>query len=36
VAVPVDSFARCVLFALSQPADVDINEIVYRPTAQEY
>lgn len=36
VAVPADSFARCVIFALSQPDEVDINEILYRPTAQEY
>lgn len=35
VAIPADSFARCVLFAMSQPADVDINEILYRPTRQE-
>lgn len=35
VAVPADSFARAVAFALSQPQDVDINEILYRPTRQE-
>jgi NADP-dependent 3-hydroxy acid dehydrogenase YdfG len=35
VAVPADSFARAVAFAMSQPEDVDINEIVYRPTRQE-
>jgi NADP-dependent 3-hydroxy acid dehydrogenase YdfG len=35
VAVPADSFARAVAFAMSQPADVDINEILYRPTRQE-
>ncbi|QPF87591.1 SDR family oxidoreductase [Bradyrhizobium genosp. L] len=35
VAVPADSFARAVAFALSQPQDVDINEILYRPTKQE-
>jgi NADP-dependent 3-hydroxy acid dehydrogenase YdfG len=34
-AIPADSFARVVAFALSQPDDVDINEILYRPTAQE-
>lgn len=33
-AIPADSFARCVAFAISQPHDVDINEIVFRPTAQ--
>lgn len=34
-AIPADSFARCVLFAMSQPDNVDISEILYRPTAQE-
>ena len=36
VAIPADSFARVVAFAMSQPDEVDINEILYRPTAQEY
>jgi NADP-dependent 3-hydroxy acid dehydrogenase YdfG len=35
IAIPADSFARAVAFAMSQPEDVDINEILYRPTAQE-
>ena len=35
-AIPADSFARCVLFAMEQPPEVDINEILYRPTIQEY
>ena len=35
VAVPADSFARAVAFAMSQPEEVDINEILYRPTRQE-
>jgi len=30
-----DSFARAVAFAISQPNDVDINEILFRPTRQE-
>ena len=34
-AIPADSFARCVAFAMSQPEDVDINEILFRPTRQE-
>jgi len=33
-AIGADSFARCVLFAMSQPDDVDINEILFRPTVQ--
>ena len=34
IAVPADSFARVVAFAMSQPDDVDINEVLYRPTSQ--
>ena len=36
LAVPADSFARAVAFAMSQPEDVDVNEILYRPTRQEF
>jgi NADP-dependent 3-hydroxy acid dehydrogenase YdfG len=36
MAIPADSFARSVVFAMSQPDDVDINEILFRPTAQEF
>jgi len=35
VAIPADSFARAVAFAVSQPEEVDINEILFRPTRQE-
>ncbi|RQR21430.1 SDR family NAD(P)-dependent oxidoreductase [Burkholderia sp. Bp9143] len=35
-AIPADSFARVVAFAISQPEDVDINEVLFRPTTQEY
>jgi NADP-dependent 3-hydroxy acid dehydrogenase YdfG len=34
-AIPADSFARVVEFALRQPEDVDVNEILFRPTRQE-
>lgn len=34
-AIPADSFARAALYAMSQPDNVDINEILFRPTAQE-
>ena len=34
-AIPANSFARAVAFAISQPEDVDINEILFRPTKQE-
>jgi NADP-dependent 3-hydroxy acid dehydrogenase YdfG len=35
-AISADSFANIVAFAMSQPDDVDINEILFRPTRQEY
>ena len=37
-AIPADSFARCALclFAISQPEEVDINEILFRPTRREF
>lgn len=35
IAIPADSFARAVSFAMSQPEDVDVNEILFRPTRQE-
>jgi NADP-dependent 3-hydroxy acid dehydrogenase YdfG len=34
-ALSPDDIARTVLFAVSQPAHVDVNEILVRPTAQE-
>ncbi|MGV8920546.1 MAG: SDR family oxidoreductase [Pseudomonas sp.] len=35
-AIPAASVARAIAFAIEQPADVDINEIVLRPTVQEF
>lgn len=35
IAIPADSFARMVAFAIEQPEDVDVNEILFRPTRQE-
>jgi NADP-dependent 3-hydroxy acid dehydrogenase YdfG len=35
-AISADSFARCVAFAISQPEDMDVNEILFRPTRQVY
>ncbi|MGJ9420794.1 SDR family oxidoreductase [Massilia sp. CMS3.1] len=35
-AIPAASVARAIAFAIEQPHDVDINEIVLRPTAQEF
>ena len=34
-ALPSTSFARMVAFAIGQPEDVDVNEILFRPTRQE-
>jgi NADP-dependent 3-hydroxy acid dehydrogenase YdfG len=34
-AIPADSFARAVAFAMSQPPEVDVNELLFRPTRQE-
>ena len=34
-AIPADSFARMVAFAINQPEEVDVNEILFRPTRQE-
>jgi len=33
-AIPADSFARMVAFAVNEPEDVDVNEILFRPTVQ--
>ncbi|WP_207423794.1 SDR family oxidoreductase [Desertivirga brevis] len=35
VGISPESFARVVAFAISQPEDVDINEVIFRPTSQE-
>lgn len=35
-AIPSASVARAIAFAIEQPDDVDINEIVLRPTRQEF
>jgi len=34
MAIPPDAIARAIAFAVEQPADVDVGEIVVRPTAQ--
>jgi NADP-dependent 3-hydroxy acid dehydrogenase YdfG len=36
LAIPADSVARAIAFAIEQPADVGINEIVLRPLTQEF
>ncbi len=34
IAIPADAVAQAMAYAISQPANVDINEILLRPTAQ--
>ena len=34
IAIPAESFAQAVVFAMSQPDEVDVNEILFRPTRQ--
>lgn len=34
IAMPPDAVARAIAFAIDQPSDVDIGEVVVRPTAQ--
>jgi NADP-dependent 3-hydroxy acid dehydrogenase YdfG len=34
IAVPAETFARMVAFAINEPENVDVNEILFRPTAQ--
>jgi NADP-dependent 3-hydroxy acid dehydrogenase YdfG len=36
IAISPDAFANAVLYAMSQPDDVDVNEILFRPTRQEF
>jgi flavin reductase (DIM6/NTAB) family NADH-FMN oxidoreductase RutF len=34
IALPAESFARVIAFAISQPDEMDVNEILFRPTRQ--
>jgi NADP-dependent 3-hydroxy acid dehydrogenase YdfG len=36
LALPAETFARLVAFVIGQPEDVDVNEILFRPTKQEF
>jgi NADP-dependent 3-hydroxy acid dehydrogenase YdfG len=36
VAIPADAIARAISFAIDQPDEVDVNEIIVRPTASPY
>jgi len=35
-AVPAETIARAIAYAMGEPAEIDVNEIVIRPTAQEF
>jgi len=35
IAIPADSIARAIAFAIEQPDDVDVGDVVVRPTAQD-
>ena len=34
-AIPATAVSGAILYAISQPENVDVNEVVIRPTAQE-
>lgn len=36
VAIPPDAVARAIAYAVEQPADVDVSELIVRPTASPY
>jgi len=36
IAIPASAIARSISFAIDQPADVDVSEIIVRPTASPY
>jgi len=35
IAIDADAIARAIVYAIEQPGDVDVNEIIIRPTRQE-
>jgi NADP-dependent 3-hydroxy acid dehydrogenase YdfG len=36
MAIPANSIARAIAYAIEQPDDVEIDEVVIRPTAQDF
>ena len=36
IAIPADAVARSIAYAIDQPAEVDVSEIVVRPTASPF
>ncbi|WP_442936573.1 hypothetical protein [Nostoc sp.] len=35
IAIDADAIARAIAYAIDQPSDVDVNEMIIRPTRQE-
>ena len=35
IAIDADAIARAITYAIEQPQDVDVNEMIIRPTKQE-
>ncbi|MDH4612645.1 SDR family oxidoreductase [Pseudomonas sp. BN102] len=36
IAIPADAIARAIAYAIEQPADVDVSELIVRPTASPF
>jgi NADP-dependent 3-hydroxy acid dehydrogenase YdfG len=36
MAIPAESIANSIAYAIEQPAEVEMDEIVVRPTAQDF
>jgi NADP-dependent 3-hydroxy acid dehydrogenase YdfG len=36
MAVPANSIARAIAYVIEQPPEVEIDEVVIRPTAQDF
>ena len=35
IAIPTDAVARAIQYAIEQPDDVDVSEVIVRPTASK-
>lgn len=36
ICIPAEAIARSIVFAIAQPDDLDVSEIIIRPTASTY
>jgi NADP-dependent 3-hydroxy acid dehydrogenase YdfG len=36
IAIPAEAIARAIAYAVAQPDDVDVSELIVRPTASPY